>query len=227
MKKIDVFIPARGGSKGVPGKNIREIAGKPLIVHSIDYALSSDAVRKVWVSTDSDDIAAIARSAGAEILQRPAELSGDTATTESAVKHALDVLDDRKEAPDILVLLQATSPYRPAGSLDLILKHFQTGGYDSLLTLSPTHRFFWSLKGDRAEAQYDYLHRPRRQDMSSEDIRYVENGSLYCFSTDHFRQLGNRLGGRIGYYIFDEEFAYEIDSVSDFLFLESLMKKER
>ncbi len=212
------FIPARGGSKGIPQKNIKEFAGKPLIVHSIDYALDSKLINEVVVSTDDSLISKISTDAGGTVINRPAELSTDTATTESAIEHYLSL---SKTKPDIIVLLQSTSPLRPRGSLDKALDHFEKGGYDSLLSVCPTHRFFWRIKGDETTyAEYNYLNRPRRQDMEIEDMRYVENGSIYIFSRVHFEKTGNRLGGKIGYVQWPNEYNVEIDSPLDFKFAE-------
>ena len=209
MNKITAFIPARGGSKGIPSKNIKEFAGKPLIVHSIEYALESNLIEEVVVSTDDAKITRIANSAGARVISRPEELATDTATTESAIHHYLNKFSKK---PDIVVLLQATSPLRPKGSLDKALTHFTKGGYDSLLSISPTHRFFWRVKDDNtAYAEYDYLYRPLRQDMNPEDMRYIENGSLYIFTRKHFEKTGNRLGGKIGYVKWPENCSMEID----------------
>ena len=121
MNKITAFIPARGGSKGIPEKNIKEFSGKPLIVHSIEYALNCDQIDEVVVSTDDENIARISQKAGAKIVKRPSELATDTATTESAIHHYLNKLS---KTPDIVVLLQATSPLRPKGSLDAALNLF-------------------------------------------------------------------------------------------------------
>lgn len=179
----------------------------------------------MFVSTDDDEIAAVSIENGATIIPRPAELAGDTATTESAIEHAISWWEGQGLKPEIIILLQATSPLRPDGSLDLSLKDFQAGSYDSLLSISPTHRFFWRVDGDEAHAEYDYLNRPRRQDMTSADIRYVENGSVYIFTLDHFKRTGNRLGGKIGYTVFPEEYSPEIDSHSDFTLLEEIAGK--
>ena len=219
---IFCIIPARGGSKGIPGKNIISFQGKPLLVHSIDYALGANSDIQVFVSTDDEGIAQVSRNAGARVIPRPTEISGDEATTESAIEHALGYWQDQGLIPDIIILLQATSPLRPAGSLDEALEHFHQGGFDSLLSLSPTHRFFWSLKGDEAQAEYDYQHRPRRQDLKADDIRYIENGSLYIFTRGLFERVKNRLGGKIGYVIFPESYAVELDSQADLLLLEKL-----
>lgn len=218
------FIPARGGSKGVPGKNIRDFRGKPLIVHSIEQALAAPEVDAVYVSTDDADIARISKEAGASIIDRPADIAGDTATTESAVAHGFQWLEEHGVEVSEMVLLQCTSPLRPKDGISQAVQNFHSGNCDSLLSISPTHRFFWTVNGDTAEAQYDYINRPRRQDMGPEDIRYVENGSLYVFSKKHFDAIGNRLGGKIGYVVFDEEYSPEIDTVMDFDMLEKIAK---
>ena len=218
MSKIVVLIPARGGSKTIPGKNIKEFAGKPLIVHSIEYALKSKLVNEVMVSTDDSKISKISKDAGASVIKRPPELCTDTATTESAIEH---YLHSSKVKPDIIILLQATSPLRPKGSLDEALIKFQKGGYDSLLSICSTHRFFWRVKDDNTTyAEYDYLNRPRRQDMKLKDVRFIENGSLYIFSHAHFEKTGNRLGGKIGYVVWPGDCKIEIDTITDFKILE-------
>ena len=220
MNKITAFIPARGGSKGISGKNIKEFAGKPLVVHSIEYALNSSQIDEVVVSTDDDKIAKIARKAGVRIVKRPPELSTDFATTESAIHHFVNKFNKK---PDILVLLQPTSPYRPKGSLENAITHFTGNGFDSLLSITPTHRFFWRAKDDQTVfAEYDYLNRPRRQDMKLDDIRYMENGSLYIFTRKHFDKTGNRLGGKIGYVEWPVEYSIEIDTQLDFDMVEKL-----
>jgi len=193
-----------------------------LISHTIKYALASKFVDGVFVSTDDEEISKISTSDGAQVIPRPAEIAGDTATTESAISHAIGWWQEQNLTPDIIVLLQATSPLRPTGSLDEALDKFKDGGFDSLLSISPTHRFFWSVNGKVARAEYDFMNRPRRQDMNEADIRYVENGSVYIFSLDHFQRTENRLGGKIGYTIFPEEFSPEIDIPSDFTLLEEI-----
>ena len=220
MTTITAFIPARGGSKGIPNKNIKEFAGKPLILHSIEYALESKLVHEVIVSTDDSKISKISKDAGASVIKRPPELCTDTATTESAIEH---YLHSSKVKPDIIILLQVTSPLRPKDSLDEALRHFQKGEYDSLLSICPTHRFFWRVKGDNtAYAEYDYLNRPRRQDIKCNNMRYVENGSIYIFSREHFEKTGNRLGGKIGYVKWPENCSIEIDTITDFEILEKI-----
>ncbi|MBC8311535.1 MAG: acylneuraminate cytidylyltransferase family protein [Candidatus Marinimicrobia bacterium] len=223
-KNIITIIPARGGSKGLPRKNVLPFDGEPLVVHSINYAKDCSLVNEIYVSTDDDEISSISSNNGASVIQRPLALSGDTASTESAIEHVLSTL---KVKPDIIVLLQATSPFRPKNSLGKALKKFIENNLDSLLSISPTHRFFWSVdENDNINAKYDFLNRPRRQDLKKKDTRFVENGSLYIFTHDHFTSIKNRLGGKIGYIEFDEKYSHEIDTELDFKFLETLVKDE-
>jgi len=221
-KKILTIIPARGGSKGVPDKNIKLIGELPLIAHSILYAQKSKYVDTILVSSDSDEILDIASKYKATTLKRPFDISGDNATTESAISHALNEISEK---PDIIILLQPTSPLRPNGSLDQSLDIFINGCYDSLLSISPTHNFFWKISNKNIIPQYDYNKRPRRQDMKVEDISYKENGSLYIFSYNHFQKTNNRLGGKIGHIIFDEKYGLEIDTQMDFEIVEKLFNK--
>ena len=221
---IIVIIPARGGSKGLPRKNIRSFNNIPLVVHSINYAKECNLVDTIYVSTDDDEIASISSEYGATIIERPQELSGDSATTESAIDHVLSTLEAK---PEIIILLQPTSPFRPKNSLKVALDKFIQNNFDSLLSISPTHHFFWSIdENDNINAKYDYLNRPRRQDLKKENIRFVENGSLYIFTYNHFKSMKNRLGGKIGYIEFNEKYSHEIDTALDFKFLEALVKNE-
>ena len=223
MSKNIVIIPARGGSKGLPDKNIKIFAGKPLIEHTIEYAKSSKLIDDIIVSTDSSKIATISQNAGASIIMRPNELSTDTASTESAIQH---VIKNYNQKPKNIVLLQVTSPLRPYGSLDNALKHFIYNKYDSLLSICPTHKFFWKIKGSNfISAEYDFLNRPRRQDIKEEEQRFVENGSIYIFSYEHFLNTENRLGGKIGYVIWPEEYGMEIDSALDFEIIEKIYNR--
>ncbi len=223
MKTI-AFIPARGGSKGIPGKNIKEFAGKPLIVHSIEQALATPLIDEVILSTDDAEITRIAQDAGARVIRRPAEISGDEASTESAIEHAIKLLNKEDKPPDILVFLQATSPLRPLEALTEALEKFILNRYDSLVALSPTHRFHWNIDRENAVPLYDFMNRPRRQDIKPEDATYVETGSFYIFTRRHFEATGNRLGGDIGYYLLSEEYSYEIDTMTDFLLLEAIQR---
>ena len=216
-----VIIPARGGSKGIPEKNIKLFNGVELINYSIKYALRVFPENQIYISTDSEKIKNVVKQFGVNIINRPNKISGDNAATESAISHVLEKIEIK---PRNIVLLQATSPIRPKNSLKKIIKHYEKNNFDSLLTISPNHYFFWELDGENAKPKYDYENRPRRQDMKYDEIKYIENGSVYMFSYNHFIKKNNRLGGKIGYYIFPEECALEIDSMNDWIALEQIAK---
>ena len=226
-RKVYAIIPARGGSKGVPKKNIKELNGTPLINYSIEYALSSAYIDAIIITTDCEDIKNKINNSFTElrkiiILDRPSELATDEATTESAIEHVIKSKTFKKE--DVLVLLQPTSPLRPKDSLNEILEKFIDQNYDSLLTLSPIHPLTWKINNNNIECMYDYLNRPRRQDIEPKDYIYDENGSVYVFSVDNFKKTNNRLGKKIGYFIFPEDYGKQIDTQLDFNILESISK---
>jgi CMP-N,N'-diacetyllegionaminic acid synthase len=221
---IIAFIPARGGSKGVSKKNIKELAGKPLIVWSIEQALASDLIDRVIVSTDCSEIAEISKRHGAEVpFLRPKNISGDTATTESAMLHCCEYLINKDELPEIFILIQATSPIRSSGQFDKAIRYFKHNSYDSLLTVSKSHRFTWKNKLNPV-ASYNFNGRPRRQDIKPESQEYLETGSFYITNTKMLMKFGNRLVGKIGLFETDEDESYEIDSLVDFIICENILK---
>jgi N-acylneuraminate cytidylyltransferase len=208
-------IPARGGSKGVPRKNLRVVAGKPLIVWTIEQALAVRSPLTVVVSTDDEEIAGVAGDAGAEVpFLRPAELAEDTTATEPVVQHALAALDALGTVASSVLLLQATSPVRLPGTLDRALAQFADTGVDSLVGVVPQAPFLWQV-GDPPTAAYDVDHRPRRQDLTPETLRYRETGSLYVTRRWVYVDRDNRLGGRIGLFVMDEVEGTDIDTELD------------
>lgn len=217
------IIPARGGSKGIPHKNVRELHGRPLIEWSILSARGAVRLGRVVVSTDSEQIAEVARHAGAEVpFRRPAQLALDTTPTEPVLIHALDELQLTGYQPDAVVLLQPTSPIRRPGSIDAAIALFETAGADSVVSVCENHHFFWRNR-DAPEALYDYRNRPRRQDIPVAARWYRENGSIYVTHASILRRERNRLGGRIAMHVMSEEESWEIDTEADLRIVESLM----
>lgn len=221
-RSVVAVIPARGGSKGISRKNNRLLAGKPLIVHTIEQAMQSNCVIETVVSTDDDEIASVSEAAGATVVRRPADISGDQASSESALIHAThSLLQQGRPLPDLTVFLQCTSPVRRPGDIDAAVAMLTQKGADSLLSVSPSHRFLWTEEGGKARSiNYDFRNRPRRQDMATQ---YVENGSIYVFRTQALLDSGNRLSGKVALYPMDEEAAVDIDSMLDMKLAEMIL----
>jgi len=212
---ILAIIPARGGSKGMPRKNLRNLIGKPLIAYTIEAALKSMKIDRTVVSTDDEEIAEAARECGAEIIMRPSELAGDLVPMEPVLEQVLDYLEKTQDyKAEVIVLLQATSPLRNSQHIDQALEVFLKSKYDSLFSVCPSHALIWKV-GEKGpySLNYDFQDRPRRQDREPE---YRENGAIYVTKYDILRRYHNRLGGKIGLYIMPEENSHEIDSQYEF-----------
>jgi N-acylneuraminate cytidylyltransferase len=218
------IVLARGGSKGIPRKNLVPLAGKPLIVYTLQQARAVSAISRVIVSTDNDDIADVGRQFGAEIVPRPAELSGDTASSESALIHCLDHLKDTGDfEPSLVVFLQPTSPLRSPRHIEEAIATLEREGADSLFSAGPLQGLAWRAEGKGlTPVSYDPLHRVRRQDAPE----YLsENGSIYVFKPWVLRDLGCRLGGKIAVYRMAALDSFEVDEVEDVPLVEFLLRR--
>lgn len=222
-------IPVRGGSKGVPRKNARELAGKPLVAWTIEQARAALPNMDVVVSTDDPELAVIARFAGADVpFLRPAELAQDETATEPVVVHAIEQRIAQGRRPDAVMLLQATSPVRFPGTLDRAIEQFVSSGVDSLVGVVPQTPFLWRMEAESEEgprAYYDVDSRPRRQELSERDMFYRETGSLYVSKTEMYLQRNNRLGGDMGLFVMDEREGIDIDHEHDFVAAEVLLTR--
>ncbi|MEI6622558.1 MAG: acylneuraminate cytidylyltransferase family protein [Actinomycetes bacterium] len=211
---ILAIIPARGGSKGLPRKNLLPVAGKPLLAWTIEAVQDADAPIRCVVSTDDDEIAALARDLGTEVVRRPAELASDESPTELSLLHVLDILQGVERAKDVM-LLQATSPVRLQGTVDRALRTYFESGVDSLVGVVKNSPFLWRGPTDRPVPLYDPAHRSRRQDFSVSDLVYRETGSLYVTSVEALLGSANRISGRTALFVMDDVEGTDIDSQSD------------
>ena len=204
------IIPARGGSKGVPRKNVLPVGGVPLVARAVAAARAAQRVDLVVVSTDDAEIARVAEDAGALVIDRPAEIAGATASSESALLHALDALASRGIPVATVVFLQATSPFIDARGIDEAVAMVHGGGYDAAFSAFETYGFLWRRDADASAAaiNHDAAHRPRRQDR---DPHYLETGAFYAFDAAGFRRSQHRFFGRVGIVEVPELSAVEID----------------
>jgi N-acylneuraminate cytidylyltransferase len=224
VNNVVAIIPARGGSKGIPRKNLVEICGKPLIAWSILQASHARNITSVWVTSEDDEILAVAESYGARPIRRPAEISGDQATSESAWRHAIDAIEALGLAIDLVVAMQATSPLREPADLDGGLQLLSEQHFDSILSVTEIEDFFiWrnDVSYGAQSLNYDYRNRMRRQQIEK---RYLENGSFYIFRPDQLRQYDNRLGGRIGLFVMGRHKMFQIDNPDDIEFCTVMMR---
>jgi YrbI family 3-deoxy-D-manno-octulosonate 8-phosphate phosphatase len=211
---VDAIIPARGGSKGIPRKNLLDICGRPMLAWTIVQAQKSGVMRDIYVSSDDAEILSVAQEWGAKTILRPPELATDTASSESALIHALDHLESsgRRGLPEAVLFLQVTSPLREPEDIANALAQFRKERADSLLSCMRVEDFFiWQRTENGCRStNYDYRRRPRRQDIPEQ---FLENGSIYLFKPEILRQLSNRLGGRIS--IFEMPFwkSFQLDSL--------------
>ena len=220
--KVIAIILARGGSKGIPRKNILEFAGHPLVAWSVIQAKQTKEIDEVYISSDSDEILEIAQSDGAKMIKRPDKYAGDTAKSEEAILHALEVLGSDQE---IIIMLEPTAPLRRPNDLGEAVNMFRNQGWDSCFSGATLQDFLiWKKdeSGELISINYDYKNQGPRQ-MREPD--YVENGAIYMFKPEIMLRDKNRFGGKIG--IFPNHFwqSFEIDEPEDWDFVELVFHK--
>jgi CMP-N-acetylneuraminic acid synthetase len=198
-------IPARGGSKGLPGKNIRMLNGKPLIAWSIEAALESTVTDRVVVSTDSEEIGRVAEEWGCEVSVRPAELATDESTTIEVLQHLYNVIP----GVESMILLQPTSPLRDTGLIDICFKIYQDGDFTNLAT------GYWCKY-----KEFGSHNNLRRQDYQG---FFYDDGNIYVLSKGIIKE-GIWCGTNPCKLPIERHMNYEIDDEVDFIILESLMK---
>lgn len=229
MKKANILaiIPARGGSKGIPRKNVRLLNGKPLIAYTIEQALKTPSVSRVVVSTDDAEIGAVSQQYGAEVVWRPANISGDLASSESALLYVLEYLEQSEGyCPDLTVFLQCTAPLTLAEDIESTIQVLLREQADSAVAVVPFHYFIWreSEVGDAVGINHDKQRRLLRQQREPE---YLEAGAVYVMRTALFREMKHRFFGKTALYVMPGERRLEIDDPVDFRVAEVLLRERQ
>jgi N-acylneuraminate cytidylyltransferase len=216
--RVLAVIPARGGSKGIPRKNLVTIGGVPLIGRTVRAARACAAIEDVVVSTDDAEIAAVAGQFGADIVQRPADLASDTASSESAVRHAADAWAlQTSKTFDVLLLAQNTSPFHDPADMQAVLDMLRDPVYNSAVTVAETFRYFWA---EGAHGWFmPYQKRGRRQ---TRQPWFEEAGSLYAVRADRFCDTGNLFAPPVAAVCVPPWRAFEIDRPEDVKVAEAL-----
>lgn len=224
-KKIMAFIPARGGSKRLPRKNVLPLAGKPLINWSIEAGKKSQYIDRVFVSTDDKEIADVACQLDAELPElRPAELASDTAKTEDVLLYSLE-----KFAPDVdvVVLLQPTSPLRTAEHIDEALELFMEQEAFSVVSVTPCeHPPLWSNTLPKDNSMGDFI-RPEALSRSQDISQYYRlNGAIYIFDVKKLREYNEiRYTSETYAYVMDSDVSFDIDTEIDFDLAQFFMER--
>lgn len=221
---ILAVIPARGGSKGIPKKNIYPLNGKPLLLYTIDSLQSSNIELFIAVSTDSDEIGNIAGKAGVYTIKRPPDISSDTAKTESALLHALDYLrEEEGRIFDYVLTAQPTSPFRKSSTINKFVEQFlkNKDQYDAQLTLHEDYTDFW-IKNGKNEFERLYPHAPRRR--QERKPLYAENSCLYITNAEILKKKNSIMGSKCAGFIIDAKEAIDINEIKDIELAEILLR---
>jgi len=225
--KILSIIPARGGSKGLPKKNILDLAGKPLIAWTIEASLSSKYITKTIVSSDDKEILDISKQYGAAIVERPDGLSSDVATSESVAEHAINYLESMGEIFDIVIFLQPTSPLRGSKDIDSAFKTMfdscataviSTCEFDNKILKTFIENSNGFLEGS-SKNKYPFV---RRQDLP---LVYMPNGAIYIVSIESFKKVNSFLTSKTVNYIMPEDRSIDIDSQDDLIEIQKILVK--
>lgn len=224
--RIIAIIPARGGSKGLPKKNILELFGKPLIAWSIEASLKSQYITKTIVSSDCDEILNISSQYGAETLKRPEELALDTSPTEPVIKHVLDNLNEYEKF-DYIILLQATSPLRDETIIDNAFEHLFNNNAAALISVNEIDNkilkaFKLNTNGYLEGISNNIFPFSRRQDLPKV---FMPNGAIYIIKTEDFLKSNRLFTSKTIHFLMDENKSYDIDTIDDLKKCDEILKE--
>lgn len=215
------IIPARGGSKSVPLKNIKELGGQPLLAYTIASASAAKSVTRFVVSTDHEKIAEVSRAFGAEVIMRPPEYATDEARTELALLHVLEVLKQKEKfMPDVVLTLEPTSPFRTPQTIDRCVEIFQTTDADSVIAVVETRSCYGKIK----DGKYEFLfpNQPRRR--QEREPLYREGSTIYGTKREVLERKKSVLGDKLYPLIVSEHEAIDINTPFDFELAECMIK---
>ena len=215
------IIPARGGSRGIPRKNLLPIAGKPLIIHTILCAQAVPEIERIIVSTEDEEIATVARRAEAEVIMRPADLARDDSPTEDALLHVLDTLSLKGYQVRLLIVLQPTSPLRRPDTVSRAIQQFFANLGDSLASVTQTDRYLGRLQNGYFVPLPDQGR--RRQERAGRML--YENGAIYITTPEVLRLRRNVRGERLIAFRMDEAESFDIETPLDAYLVECIMKQ--
>ena len=227
MKAV-AFIFARGGSKGLPRKNIRPLNGKPLIVWSIEHVLAVKRINRVIVSTDSDEIAELARQHGAEVpFMRPAELAGDNSPEWLAWRHALNYLKESTGAlPEVMVSVPTTAPLRLPIDIENCLDEYEKGNADMVITVTDAHRSpYFNMVKTNADGSVGLVNPPQSAIIRRQDAPVVYDMATVCYvaNSEFIMTHNSTFEGRVKAIHVPTERAIDIDTLLDFQIAENLL----
>ena len=235
--RIYAIIPARGGSKGVPGKNVKDLCGKPLVAWTIDSAKKVPEITRVIVNTDDAEIAAAARAHGAEVFLRPKKLAQDLTLDLPVFAHHLTALKESGELPDIVVDLRATAPLRGAARIAegiALLQKLGRQGADSVRAVAKAdkHPFkMWRLQGEHIAPFLSEEHTGMKEPYNAARQLlppvYQNNGAMNAFWPETVLDKKSMTGERIAGYVMEEWESVNIDNLIDFMIAEALMEKHK
>jgi N-acylneuraminate cytidylyltransferase len=216
MSNAFAIIPARGGSQGIPLKNLKEIDGKPLVTIAASHGLDAENIDHTIVNSDQEDIRAAGAKAGVEVMNRPKRFTQDNSVQEvdRLLQWCVEQLEDDGRTVDVVVLLYPTAPLRTVETIEEAVSIVANGKYDSALSLYEDDSYLWKRDGDTVEpTNYDPAKRGPRQKENWN--QWVENKAVYAMERDLLMENDCRLGGTIGYVEMPEWRSIDVDTPSD------------
>jgi CMP-N,N'-diacetyllegionaminic acid synthase len=217
------IIPARGGSKGIPRKNIKELCGKPLIAHIIETSLCVKELDRVIVSTEDEEIVKVALQYGAEVILRPAKLAGDDVPTLPVLQHVVSFVEDRGYFPDNIILLYPTSPLLRAEIIRYAIKRLCDHEVDSVMSVVKDRGHYWVEVG----GTYERLFPKIIQNRQFIKPLYKENGAIYASTRRTLMDEGSLVGPRVSFILMDPDENIDIDEPCDFELAERRLREEK